>query len=279
MGISVYDMIGNWACSPPVIYQEIQKIIEDPDSSFEDFSRVINADPNLGSQLLKLANSAYYGLSHRVDTITHALSIVGMEQLSDLVFSIVVINQFQGIPKELMNIESFWQHSLACGVAARNLAAAVDKTAAERFYLAGMLHDIGTLVVCKAKPELAAKIFETVHETGGSLCEEEVKILDFDHTAMGSVLLKGWNLPSTLVEGVAYHHQPAMAKKHPEIAAAIHVADIMAHELELGSNGEPGVPELYEPALETLRIDRDYIEGLKDTVREQTEEVFSIFRK
>lgn len=279
MAISIYDMVGNWACSPPVIYQEIQKIIEDPDSSFEDFSRVINADPNLGSQLLKLANSAYYGLSNSVDTITHALSIVGMEQLSDLVFSIVVINQFQGIPKKLMNIESFWQHSLATGVAARNLAAQVDKTAAERYYLAGMLHDIGTLVVCKAEPELAAKIFETVQETGGPLCDDEVKLLEFDHTAMASVMLKGWKLPPALIEGVAFHHQPALATDHPEIAAAVHVADIIAHELELGTNGEPGPPPLYEPALKTLRIDREFIEELKPKVVEQTEEVFSIFRK
>ncbi len=279
MAISIYDMVGNWACSPPVIYQEIQKIIEDPDSSFEDFSRVINADPNLGSQLLKLANSAYYGLSNSVDTITHALSIVGMEQLSDLVFSIVVINQFQGIPKELMNIESFWQHSLATGVGARNLAAQVDKTAAERYYLAGMLHDIGTLVVCKAEPELAAKIFETVKETGGPLCVDEVKLLEFDHTAMASVMLKGWKLPPALIEGVAFHHQPALATDHPEISAAVHVADIIAHELDLGTNGEPGPPPLYEPALKTLRIDREFIEELKPKIVEQTEEVFSIFRK
>ncbi len=279
MAISVYDMVGNWACSPPVIYQEIQKIIENPDSSFEDFSRVINADPNLGSQLLKLANSAYYGLSNSVDTITHALSVVGMEQLSDLVFSIVVINQFQGIPKELINIESFWQHSLATGVTARILSAQVDKTAAERYYLAGMLHDIGTLVVCKAEPELAAKIFATVKETGGPLCADEVKVLGFDHTAMVGVILKGWNLPSPLVEAVAFHHQPALATEHPEITAAIHVADVIAHELGLGTNGEPGPPPLYKPALKILRIDRDFIEKIKPKVIEETDEVFSIFKK
>lgn len=279
MGISIYDMVGNWACSPPVIYQEIQRIMEDPDASFDDFSRVINADPNLSSQLLKLANSAYYGLRSKVDTITHALRIVGLDQLCDLVFSIVVINQFQGIPKKLLDIESFWKHSLATAIAARNIAQQVEKISAERYYLAGMLHDIGTLVLCKAEPELAAKVLENVLDNGRSLCEEEAEVIGFDHTAMASVMLKGWKLPETLVEAVAYHHQPSLAQEYPKIAAAVHVADIIAHELELGNNGESGVPPLYEPAFEILLIDRDFIESIKPAVVEQTEELFEIFHR
>ena len=191
MGISIYDMVGNWACSPPVIYQEIQRIMEDPDASFDDFSRVINADPNLSSQLLKLANSAYYGLRSKVDTITHALRVVGLDQLCDLVFSIVVINQFQGIPRKLLDIENFWKHSLATAIAARNIAQQVEKISTERYYLAGMLHDIGTLVLCKAEPELAAKVLENVLDNGRPLCEEEAEVIGFDHTAMASVMLKG----------------------------------------------------------------------------------------
>ncbi len=279
MAISLYDMVGNWASSPPVIYDEIRKIIENPDSSFEDFSQVINSDPNLSSRLLRLANSAYYGLSNQVDSISHALSIVGMEQLSDLVFSIVVIDQFQGIPKSLMDIDGFWRHSLACGIAARNIASQVDPIGAERYYLAGMLHDIGSLVVCKAQPDTAAQILAKVRETGNSLCAEEVEALGFDHSAMGSVLLKAWRLPEVLVEAVSYHHQPNLATKHLQVASAVHVADILAHELDLGSNGEAGVPELHPPALETLGIERDALEEMKPDILTQTEEIFAIFHR
>ena len=203
MAISLYDMVGNWTCSPPVIYQEIQKIIDDPEASFDDFSRIISSDPNLASQVLKLANSAYYGLSNKVDTLTHALSVVGVQQLSDLVFSIVVINQFQGIPRDLLDIQDFWRHSIACGVAARNIAQKIDPDSAERYYLAGMLHDIGTLVVCKAEPKTAAGILQKARETKRDLCSLEQEVLEFDHTAMGSVLLKGWRLPENLVEAAS----------------------------------------------------------------------------
>lgn len=274
MAINIYDVVGNWVASPPIIYQELQKVMDDPDASFQDFGTIIASDPSLASQLLKVANSAYYGLVSKVETLSHALTVVGLAQLADMAFAAVMVQQFQGIPKKLLDIDAFWKHSITCGVAARSIARRIHDPEAEKYYLAGMFHDLGTLVVCKSNPEEAEKSFQLAKDKGISLAKAEVEVLGFDHTAMAGILLKGWNLPDILVEAVSFHHSPRLAKKFPQITAAVHVADILAHDMELGNSGEPKIPELVPSTLKTLELDKQYIDELKESIQEQVDEIF-----
>jgi HD-like signal output (HDOD) protein len=145
------DLIGKdneLVFSLPTIYFELQAALNDPNKTFQDLGDIISFDPALSARLLKIVNSPFYGFPSKIDTISHATSIIGRDQLTDLALATLVIYQFRGIPNNLFNMEKFWRHSMACGVVARSIAEFRGEKNVERFYLAGILHDIGRLVGC-----------------------------------------------------------------------------------------------------------------------------------
>ena len=107
---------------PPHVYVKLKEALEDPRSSFKEFSAIIGHDPSLSARLLKIVNSAFYGMEQEVETITHALGIIGTEQLTQLVLATSVTKQFTGIPENLVSMDLFWRHSVACGVTAKIIA-------------------------------------------------------------------------------------------------------------------------------------------------------------
>lgn len=121
----------------------MREAIENPDSSIADFSSIIGADPALAARLLKVVNSPFYGLTAKVETIPHALNIIGSDQLADLALATSVASQFDGMKNVGIDLEAFWKHSVGVGVAARNMAKFLNLPDVDRYYLAGMLHDIG----------------------------------------------------------------------------------------------------------------------------------------
>jgi len=108
--------------SLPAIFNEINEAVEDPESSFTEIAEIIGGDMALSARLLKIVNSSFFGFPSKVETITHAITIVGTAQLRDLVLATTIISQFKGMPKDVVNMESFWKHSVGCGLAARIIA-------------------------------------------------------------------------------------------------------------------------------------------------------------
>jgi len=121
--------------SLPKIYFELREALNDSDKTFQDLGDIISFDPALSARLLKIVNSPFYGFPSKIDTISHAISIIGRDQLTDLALATLVIYQFRGIPNSLFNMEKFWRHSIACGVTARSIAEFRSEKNAERFYL------------------------------------------------------------------------------------------------------------------------------------------------
>ena len=158
MAVNIQEAIKDWVVSPPHAYIKLKKTLEDPRSSFKEFSAIIGNDPALTARLLKIVNSPFYGLECEVDTITHALGIIGTEQLTQLVLATSVTEQFPNIPERLVSMDLFWKHSIACGVTAKIIAAWHGESNLESYYLAGMLHDIGSLIIYKKFPEEAEKV-------------------------------------------------------------------------------------------------------------------------
>ena len=151
--------------SLPTIYVELQKALNDPDKTFQNLGDIIGFDTALSARLLKIVNSPFYGFPSKIDTISHAISIIGRDQLIDLALSTMVIYQFEGIPNSMFNMDKFWRHSVACGVAARSIADFRGEKNSERFYLAGILHDIGRLALYKTEPDLAREAFLSEQRT------------------------------------------------------------------------------------------------------------------
>jgi len=269
--------------SLPEIFYQFKEVMDDPDSSFEEIGNIVGHDPGLTARLLKIVNSAFFGFPQQVETISHAIGIVGREPLTDLVLSTVVMDQFNDIPQSSMNMKSFWKHSIACGLAARIVASQKKETNPEQFFVAGLLHDIGLMALCITQPSLfldAALRSKFKKET---LHTAETEIMGFNHADVGGFLLKTWKLSKVLEEAVGFHHNPAGASQYSLEASVIHIADILAddsHSLKLGLSTEVSTthPTLDEDALKCIELPADvYLSTIRRQMEKEFEQTVQIF--
>lgn len=231
----------------PDIFILIKETIDDPKSSSRDIAEAISKDTNISAKLLKLVNSAFYGFPSRIDTISRAVAIVGTKHLSILTFGIYIISAFKNISWGLVDMNSFWEHSVVCGTIARILASHKNIQNTERLFVAGLLHDIGRLVLYNSTPINAKNIISKARNSHSLLYEIEHEIMNFDHTELGKLILKKWKLPMSLENIVKYHHYP-MLSNDPLEPAIVHLSDIMTNALGMGSSGEQFVPPLNQDA-------------------------------
>jgi HD-like signal output (HDOD) protein len=267
--------------SLPVVYTKINEAVNSPQSSMKDISDIISDDPGLTSRLLQLVNSAFYSFPSRIETVSRALFIVGTQQLRDLALATSIMSLFRGIPGELVNMESFWKHSVACGLAAKILATYRRcEMNVERFFAAGIVHDIGRLIIYKKMPETAREMIVRCKENRELLYLVEKEVIGFDHSDLGRVLVQYWNLPPSLEEVVAYHHSPRQARRYPIETAVVHIADIIAHAMQFGNSGERYIPNMDENAWELIGIPTSVLSPTLDQLeREVNDVVQSLFGK
>jgi HD-like signal output (HDOD) protein len=255
--------------SLPMVFTRINDAVNNPRSSIADIGRVISEDPGLTARLLKIVNSAFYSFPSKIDTISRAVTIVGTQQLRDLALATSVMKVFKGIPEDLMNMEAFWCHSIGCGITARVLASHRREANLERYFVTGMLHDIGRLLLFMNLPKQARAALLRCQRSGELLYQVEYEEIGFDHATVGSALLQAWNLPASLEEVVAFHHAPQKAVRYPIEAAIVHVADIIAHVMGLGSSGEHLVPQLNPEAWERIGVPASLLPATLEQVERQ----------
>lgn len=240
--------------SLPLVYTRIQEAVNDPHSSNRDIANIISEDPGLAARLLRMSNSPFFGFASKIDTINRAVTVIGTKQLCDLVLATSVMRLFHGVSPELVCMESFWRHSVACGVAARILATYRREPNVERFFVAGLLHDIGRLIIFMQIPEIALKVLKEAHSRAALLYEVESEVLGFDHAAVGGALLTQWWLPQHTVDAVAYHHHPSNSPNEHIDAALVHIADLIVNAMCIGTSGERFVPPLDLRAWESIGL-------------------------
>jgi len=277
MALKIDDLVGSWAASPPILYYQLREKLDDPNSSFQDLADIVQTDTALSARLLKMVNSAFYGFAEKVDSLNHALNIIGTDQLTDLALAAIVTSKFQGIPRDLINMETFWMHSIACGIAARKIAEFVPGVEPEKVYLGGMLHDIGSLIIFKQSPDEAKKILLRCQESGEHLFQVEKEVLGFDHAEVGALLLTEWKLPDRLVEVVRHHHQPTKADEFLEETCIVARADALIYEMKIGNSGEPGTPELDPRVGEVIPVSEESLGNLKESIAAQVDDTVRMF--
>jgi HD-like signal output (HDOD) protein len=259
------------------VIAEIETVLNCPDSNLADLGDVIEKDPDLTGRLLKLGNSAFFGFPNRLETVSEAISLIGIQQAKDLILVSNVVEIFDGISAEVVSMESFWKHCIACGVGARCLAIVRQMPKAEKFFVAGLLHDLGRLVLFSQAPKTAQRIFELYHGSRIRLWEAERQVLGFDHAAIGGELMASWQYPANLVHAVAYHHQPTSGGVYQLESALVHVADYLAHAMQMGNSGEHYVPPMNLKAWERLSLPPDMLESVMKSIDEQIESVQEVF--
>ncbi len=176
-------------------------------------------------------------------------------------------------------MESFWQHSIASGLIARELASYTETLEPEKYFIAGMLHDIGQIVLCKKLPELTLKILLDNHTEPKPLHITEFHELGFDHTELGGKLLKKWNLSEFHVETTAFHHNPNLAPNYSLETSILYFADILANTMKLGSSGESTVPPVIdEEVRERIQLPEQIrLTDLKEKIYKAYDETVGLF--
>ena len=255
--------------SLPKIHARLDEAINNPRKSMADIAKIIREDAGLSARLLRIVNSVFYSFPSKVETITHAVTIVGTQQLGALALATSVIDLFKGIPKEFVTMESFWRHSVGCGLAARTLATFRREPNVERFFVAGMMHDIGRLVMFTKAEDLSQETIARCTQENMMLYDAEREVIGYSHAAIGGSLMELWKLPISLEEVVRCHHDPGTAVHYPVEAAIIHVADIVAHVMQLGSSGEHYVPPLEKSAWNLLGFTEGILRATMKTVEQQ----------
>jgi len=258
------------------VLQEIEAALQSPQCNLSTIGDAIQKDPDLTARLLRLANSPFFGFANRLSTVAEAVSLLGIQQIQDMITASSVLEQFKGVPDELVNKDSFWRHSLAVGIAARLLAMERRLPKPDKFFVAGLLHDVGRLVMLSQAPESAQAVFELYQSERLLLREAEIKILGYDHQQIAAELLQSWSYPPTLVQAVAYHHNPNASVAKLD-AAVVHIADHLVCAMELGSSGEHFIPPLDEKAWNTLGLAPDSLARLTEAIDEQIHAVEDAF--
>jgi putative nucleotidyltransferase with HDIG domain len=264
--------------SLPNTFYLLQEAMDDPNSDFAQIGKIISIDPALTLRLLKIVNSAFYGYSNQIETVSHALGVVGTEQLVQLVLATSVVGQFKGIPKDMINMECFWRHSVACGLVARTIHELHNEADGEKYFVAGLLHDIGRLVMCLKIPDQFRIVIDFARKSGDCWYKAEAKHFGFDHGGVGGALLRAWNLPERLQESVAHHHNPSAAKNYAREAAVIFLADHISHEIVDNENKEYLRGEISSSAWQRLDLNEATHKSIiKEKVYFQLEEVSRVF--
>ena len=261
----------------PTIYTRLDETINSPRASIADIGGIVGSDPALTARLLRIANSAFYNFPSEIETVSRALTLVGTKQLRDLVLATLVMDAFDGIASDVSNVDQFWRHSIGVGISARVLATYLREPNVEYFFVMGLLHDVGRLVINVCSPDISRQALKRSKESDGLLYKIEQELFGFDHAGVGQKLLENWGLPASLSQPVGAHHEPSSANAYPQEAAIVHVADIFVSGLMLGSSGQYAVPPMDRVAWDLLGLGYDVFSTLFSQIEEQYGDAIKVF--
>lgn len=246
----------------PAVAMRVNELVNNPNASAGKIGEIIAQDPALTARLLRIANSAAFGLTAQVTTVSRAVTVIGNKLIRDLVMATSTLSVFEGIPNELMSMKDFWRHSVYCGLAGRLLAERRKMKGTESLFVAGMLHDVGQLVIFRKLPAegKAALVLSIQGPADFHLQQAEQQILGFDHAQVGGALLRHWNFPPLLVECTEFHHAPGNAKQFPVEAALIHIANSLAQLAEIDSVEPKHATPIDPGAWTTVGLGADVVE-------------------
>ena len=259
--------------SLPAIFERINAVANHPRSSLGDVAAVISQDVGLTARLLKLVNSAYFGFPSKIDNVTQACVVAGTKNIRQLALATSVAEVFKSIPPSLLNMRSFWQHSVGCAMAARSLALMGGLLDADRHFVAGMLHDVGRLAMLQIMADDLAAFVRDARSAARPTHALEKERLGFTHADVGEALLAAWGLPQARSDLVAAHHVPMASRSGLREAAPLHLADVVAHALCLGESGNPFVPPPDFRAWDALGLEPGALPRLAAEIEGQFEEM------
>jgi putative nucleotidyltransferase with HDIG domain len=263
----------------PSLSTTVTKVLEicnSPTTSPNDLNRVVSLDPVLTGKVMKLINSAYYSLPNEVKTLTRGILMLGLNTVKNLALSTSVLESLRGNESvQPLSMDDFWTHSLCVGVIAKHLAAIKGVPAIEReeYFVAGLLHDLGKIVLSNRFPEDYVKVLELARLDHGCLHQAERKVFGVDHCVVGKMIAQKWQLGDAMNDSMCHHHDPDEAgEENQNFIAIVGLANTYANVFEIGSSGDSS-PEntTVDLLLQRVGVRESTIADLRETVLNEIE--------
>lgn len=251
----------------PSALVEMNRMLEDSNISTEQIAELISKDQVLSAKVLKMVNSPIYGFPGRISSVHHALVLLGFNVVRGLLLSTSV---FENLPAHMNKL---WDHSMATSLASAEIARILKYSDPGEFAVAGLLHDIGKVVIEVQLPEASSQIRKLVKNQDLNIRQAEEQILGFRHDKVNEWLGNTWRLPLVLREGITYHHNPQAAPNYPEIAACVQLGDFLARVFQQGSGGDDQVPEISPQTFKMLGLNQHVLVQVLDEVSEKFSEI------
>lgn len=266
--------------SPPEVWVRINDLMDDPGSSVADVASVVSSDAALTSGLLKVANCALYGFPSKVETVSRAITVLGMHELYSIATAVTAAKAFSSIPNNIVDPFTFWKHSVSVAMLAKRIASRSKVLHPERLFVAGILHDVGALVIFSKAPEISTEFLLSSSGDEGVMSNIEMEAIGFNHAIVGARLLSSWGLPKSLIDAIRHHHSPVEAGDGLMDACILHVADAMANGMEGSSFVAEVSPSEFsvDPLVwDVLRITQDDLIDISSGISEEIEQIVSAF--
>ncbi len=214
----------------PQIYTRVSALLDDDNASVNKIGEAVQTEPSITSRILRMVNSAYYGLPYSVTSIPQTIALIGRQRLKDILIGTLLAGLFKNIENENFSMNNFWRHSIKTAIIARHIAMQsahiIDH---EALFTAGLLHDIGRLVIAGKLPESQLQIDTLVKEKKLETIQAEYDILGFDHTDVSKALLQKWRLPELLVYAVKNHHETDHFGPFADTNCIVYLANHLSH--------------------------------------------------
>ena len=254
--------------TPPIVFNQIQKVINKETASAGDVAKILAEDPSMSAKVLKMTNSAFYGLSREIDSVKQAVMIIGFDAVKNLVLSASVMGMFSGDKIDPEFQERFWRHSLATALAGRLCAKTIRSRGMfdpDTVFSAGLLHDIGKLVIaCFMQDEFLAVKEILENDESKDEATAELEVLGFSQEQIGAALAQLWNLSDGLVDAIAFHHVPQKSSVDNSMAYLVHVANFVAKKSFASDFAGKPMVEIDPKVLAYLDITDETVNELSD---------------
>ena len=256
-----------------VVIDKIARLLQNPQTSAEEIGKAITTDQALASKVLRLVNSAFYGFPGKIGTITHAVVILGFSTVKNIVLTASIFDAFTNKKMTAgdFNIEQFWLHSIGCGAASQAIAKHIGFKEKEECFIAGLIHDIGKIILCYYFPEEFEIVSRHARSKGVLFYESEREVIGITHDEIGAIITQRWNLPMNLQSVVQNHHHPMPEHDFYSMTSIIHSGDIFTRAMGIGNGGDDEIPCISEAVWNNLGFEHIDLEPLLESIDEEFE--------
>ena len=263
----------------PVVAAKVMQLIESGTASAEELAKVVASDPAVAARVLKISNSSFYGCQRQIQTLSHAVMILGFNTLKSLVVAASVKQVYRpyGLTEKML-----WEHSFGAGLAARVIATGTRLVNEEEAFLGGLFHDIGKIIMNSLDSQQYQRVVQKCFNDGGSFREAEQQVFSYDHAEVGGLVIRKWNFPEILMHAVLNHHReespPDEDLYQMRLTAVVSAANLCCHRLGIGvREPEEGLQLHGSAAARQLGIDEEKAEFLLAKIAEAFERDKSFF--